>query len=168
MVRTGRAGCSDGPPGRTPARAVSRHPSTPSAFTRRRSVPATERNDRFSESAHRMPNPVTPVGASAQARGGPYAFGAGVSQSPPRGQGIARADLAHRVKKSPRRSARSCTHGCPGVASALVGGVIDWKPGPAACFDPSHRGGRGGLWKRAPGARGRGRHLSPEGAAPPL
>ncbi len=114
LIRTARTACSRKP--------RDRNGSTPSASGRRRSVPDAERNRRFSESAHRMPNPVTPVGGSAQAHGPAHAFGAGVPDSPPRGQGVAPADAVPGVKKSPRRRARACTLGCAGVASSLVGG----------------------------------------------
>jgi hypothetical protein len=77
-----------------------------------------------------------------------------------------RTDAVTDVKESPTSRAQACTDEPVRRASAQVRAVVDWKREPRPCFDPSHRGGRSGL--AGTDARGRGRHLSPEGAAPPL
>lgn len=73
-----------------------------------------------------------------------HAFGAGVPDSPPPGEGPGCADAVPRVKNSPPSGAQTCTDRCRWGASSLVRGLVDWKRGPAACFDPSHCGGRSG------------------------
>lgn len=142
--------------------------SAPAVVGRSRSVQDRGLNPHCRESAQRMPKRATAGRGSAQLLGARHAFGAGVSDSPRDRRTLIGAVPAHAVKKSPTSSGRACTVSCSRDTSSQVNAVIDWLRRPRTCFDPSHRRVIAVSRKRVPGARARGRHLSPEGAAPPL
>lgn len=111
---------------------------------RERSVAVPESNLGFSESAHRMLNPVTErrvihsPAASVTPLGRECRIRLRATQAP------GCADAMTHVKNSPPSGAQTSTDRCHWGASCLVRGVVDWKRRAAACFDPSHRGGRSG------------------------
>ena len=155
-----RPSCSHGPlgragPGRTAEshgrmtafqqRTPSRHGGTKRSVSgRERSVAITERNPGFRESAHRMLNPVTEKRVIHTPAASVTPLGRECRIRRPPGQGPGCADAVPRVKNSPPSGAQTCTDRCRWGASSLVRGLVDWKRGPAACFDPSHCGGRSG------------------------